>query len=362
VKDLRQLKHEADGIEEPSEGAVATFSAVFPKLLATVNEMFEVSVRFENGWAPVESSELMRDAHKNFGAMLRAIYEFGLYSVMAEEFAWYISALSSRAIGEPCFRKLIEAWLISIQSSVKPPESSELSVPLEWLRRNLKHFYSLKPDLTTPRKRELDEFLTRILKKQRMDAYDYIASLKDRGYAVSDVYSQIIVPALHEIGLLWQHNEIGVADEHAATEICREVILRLAAEMPQQEPLSYRVLVGCVPGERHDLAANMISNYLQAKGWTVHFLGQSTPRDELMTAIARDNPHAAIFSITLIAHLPDAISLLDRIRLNMPDVKTIVGGRAAIAARSVLSGSCDAIVDRLEETHSVALSLVSNNA
>jgi hypothetical protein len=129
-----------------SESAIRAFSEALPKLLSLVNDKFAVDERVLKKQQP-EDLKFIYDAHHHFGDMLRAIFEFDLYDHMLGEFAWYVSALSSRGFKESYFRRMVEAWMIAIHSSIKPPESGELTASLEYLCRHsrwaLRHSISL---------------------------------------------------------------------------------------------------------------------------------------------------------------------------------------------------------------------------
>jgi methanogenic corrinoid protein MtbC1 len=126
--------------------------------------------------------------------------------------------------------------------------------------------------------------------------------------------------------------------------------------------MGLRALVGCVPGEQHDIGALMTSLYLEAKGWDVVYLGRSTPESDLLETVERERPAVCIFSITLIARLPAARDLFIRVRDKSPESRIIAGGHAAEIAEETLAPYLDAVVGGIREAHDVALKLVRGNA
>jgi methanogenic corrinoid protein MtbC1 len=356
----KRLREEARHLPSVSAAAAEKFAEYLPKLLNLVNEKFAVEERLSAEPATGGRLELTGDAHMHFGRMLRAIFEFGLYQDMADEFGGYVSTLSTRGLGEPYFRRMVEGWIIAVHSAIEPPLARELTVPLEWLRRNLHDFYAYKPAAERVLSPEGQSFLNLILERRRRDAAEYVISLRDTGFAPARLFSEIIMPALAEVGLMWQRNEISVADEHAATEICRYVIYRVIDTMPREAPLPYKILVACVPGEEHELGARVLADYLETRGWAVTFLGRSTPEDDLIAA--SNGVDVAVLSVTMIANLPAARDLLARLRGEVPGTRTAVGGRAAAKAREVIKGYAGAVLSGIEEAHPVCLGLVGGNA
>jgi DNA-binding transcriptional MerR regulator len=110
--------------------------------------------------------------------------------------------------------------------------------------------------------------------------------------AMRAVVERVLVPAFEEIGTWWKDDPGAVANEHVATQVVRGRLLSLLrARRYEGGP---RCLAVCPPGESHDLGLLMASVLVAEKGWTVTFLGASTPVAAIEAAIARVAPQAAI--------------------------------------------------------------------
>jgi methanogenic corrinoid protein MtbC1 len=353
----------AGGTDHPapvSDGAAAAFSEALPKLLSLVNDKFAVDRRVLKKRQP-EDLTFVYDAHRHFGDMLRAVYEFKLYDHMLDEFAWYVATLAARGFEESYFRRMIEAWMIAIHSSIKPPESRDLTLPLEQLCRNLHAVYSAPRAEAEPLSPEAQHLLGLLLDKRRRGAAEY-ALERGGGDRIEQVYSGLVLPAMNQVGVLWQRNEISVADEHAATEIGRYVLFRVIDALPREKPLGMKALVACVPGEEHDVGAQVAGGVLDAKGWDIVYVGRSAPEAEIVKVLDSERPHLAVFTVTLVARLPAARDLLMTVRSRFEGTKIIVGGRAALIAGDVLAQHVDAVVEGFGDLHTTALNLVGRDA
>jgi methanogenic corrinoid protein MtbC1 len=257
---------------------------------------------------------------------------------------------------------MLRAWMIAIHSSIKPPESRDLTRPLEYLCRLLHSVYSAEYVDGEPLSPDAQHFLSLLLDKKRRDAADYALGKAAGGSNLAQVYAGLVLPALNQVGVLWQKNKISVADEHAATEIGRYVISRLIDSVPRERPIGVKALVACVPGEEHDVGAQVASGILEAKGWAVIYVGRSAPEEEIIKVLESERPRVAVFDIALIARLPGARDLFVKVRSGPGSTKIIAGGRAALAARKVLEAYVDAVVDGPDELHEVALRLVGKDA
>ena len=116
-------------------------------------------------------------------------------------------------------------------------------------------------------------------------------------YTVEDVCVRLIGPCLFDIGEAWHSGRISVATEHFATAyLMGRLMALLNAQPPGQGPL---VLVGCAPGERHEVGALMLALRLRRKGRNVRYLGADVPAADLARAIRELRPRAVALSATL---------------------------------------------------------------
>jgi methanogenic corrinoid protein MtbC1 len=138
--------------------------------------------------------------------------------------------------------------------------------------------------------------------------------------------------------------------------------MRLVDSIPIKTSLPYRALVTCVPGEEHEMGAEIVENFLEMKGWTIESMGHIAPEADTMKAIVDTKPDVVFLSVTLVANLPAAKALASKIREHNPKAKIIIGGYAAVLAGNTLNDVCDFVAASIEEGHKQALDLVVNHA
>src|SRR3712207_2379731 len=80
-------------------------------------------------------------------------------------------------------------------------------------------------------------------------------------YPFERVLLELVQPAMIEIGERWHRGEINVAAEHFATQFVRR---KLASLLSLFEGSAHRatIVVGCAPGELHDLGALLSALFL----------------------------------------------------------------------------------------------------
>ncbi len=172
---------------------------------------------------------------------------------------------------------------------------------------------------------DLDAYWTAVAAADERGAYAVAASTRDRGVPLSEVLNGLVLAAQRRVGDLWARNEWTVAREHAATAASESVVRRLATDVPPSTtgPL---LTVACVEREWHALPALVVALSLRARGCQVTYLGASTSRDHLVSAILDIGPRAVLLSASLTSSLPRVRRQVEAVRGTGTPV--VVGGRA----------------------------------
>ena len=109
----------------------------------------------------------------------------------------------------------------------------------------------------------------------------YEALLRERDFA--EIFTDVFIPLLTEIGLLWQTNTITPAHEHFITTFIRQKILinteRIQAKAQQNSKTTYVLYLP--DNEIHELGLLFINYMVIKNGHHGIFLGQSVPIDSL---------------------------------------------------------------------------------
>ena len=117
-------------------------------------------------------------------------------------------------------------------------------------------------------------------------------------YSVEEVCIELLQPTLARLGDLWHDGAVTVVTEHFATALIRGRLESLfhSAPAPDDAPLT---LVGCAPGELHEMGALMLALFLRRCGVRVAYLGQSVEPVSLLGAIEAARPACLLLSATM---------------------------------------------------------------
>jgi len=146
-------------------------------------------------------------------------------------------------------------------------------------------------------------------------------------YPIEDVCLSLLTPTLTEIGRLWATGEVSVTVEHFGSALVRTQLdgLFRSATLGASGPLA---LVGCAPGEQHELGALMLALFLRRAGVRVVYLGQNVEPDSLLSAISAYRPACVALSATLAPQAQTLIAIGQRLcALPEPRPAFYVGGQ-----------------------------------
>lgn len=136
----------------------------------------------------------------------------------------------------------------------------------------------------------INDFKVAMLNFDQVKFYHIYNNLnKEKSF--KEIFYEVFIPLLTEIGMLWQTDIITPAHEHFITTLIRQKIL-VNTELIQEKykPNSNKTFVLYLPyNEIHELGLMFINYELISKGYQSIFLGQSIPIDNLKDLINYNN-------------------------------------------------------------------------
>jgi methanogenic corrinoid protein MtbC1 len=155
-----------------------------------------------------------------------------------------------------------------------------------------------------------------------------------RGIAVTDLQRHVVQAAQTQIGMMWQRNEVSIAQEHMATAISQLTLAALFERSRSSVPLGKKLVIACVQGELHDLPARLVADFLDLAGFEVRYLGASVPHDDLVATVRREVPDAVGLSVTMSFNVPAARMAVARLR-ELGTTPIFLGGHATEWSRGL---------------------------
>ncbi len=174
-----------------------------------------------------------------------------------------------------------------------------------------------------------EDYVDALRTGDRRRALNIARSALNAGIDIRDLYMDVFQPAMHEIGRLWEVNELTVAQEHLATAITQSVMAQLYAHVFARPPLGKTLVATCIGGELHELGIRMVADFFEIEGWDVYYLGANMPAEDVVRMANERKADALAVSVTLNNHVPRAQELIRMIRRSPigATITILVGGQ-----------------------------------
>ncbi len=152
-------------------------------------------------------------------------------------------------------------------------------------------------------------------------------------FPLEQVITDIVEPVLRHIGEQWEVGHLSITIEHFATAILRAQLEALyrAERVPTSGPI---VLVGCAPGEYHELGPLVLALFLRRHTPSLRalYLGQNVEPVHLVEVVQTLRPAAVCLSVTLPERQESLVDLEQRL-LALPAVQRpalVCGGQGLV--------------------------------
>ncbi|MCU1364529.1 MAG: putative corrinoid protein [Ilumatobacteraceae bacterium] len=202
----------------------------------------------------------------------------------------------------------------------------------------------------------------RLLAGDVRGAWSVVEAALAAGSSLSDVYLDVVTPALVSIGERWESGELDVSDEHRASGIVMRLIGRLGPRFARRGRSRGVVVLGCPAGEQHSLALAMVSDLLRQRGWEVSDLGSDLPVSSFVRAVTTIGTDLVAVGISVGSELGVVAETISAIHSASPGVPVVLGGGAITSAAHARSLGADHFAPSLDAILAVLEGLVQVEA
>lgn len=172
------------------------------------------------------------------------------------------------------------------------------------------------------------EYLAALLSGEEDRAISLAVSALDRGLiSRSDLFLRVLQPVQHEIGRLWQFNQIEPDRAAAAACAVYPVLDQISGSLPPLADGGPSMLMLCPAEEQHLLAARLVADSFTAAGWHVLLPEDAPDAPAVIDLLLSRGINLLAISLTLPVHIRSAEKLIAEIRASDAGrVHILVGG------------------------------------
>ena len=280
---------------------------------------------------------IMRSNHSNHATFLTTVFKIGSYELLARTIPWVYRAYRARGFSYDYFPAELAAWKSGVQKCLDSGYSAEIIEIYDWMINNHENMiqlsisgegltFSLQSETTAMQEVFLSLLLHGDSKGSLQLANSSIQTIDD----VKRFYLDVVCPDMYRIGLLWERNEISVAEEHVATAIVGRIAAALYPRFANVDAHRGKVVVTAGPNEFHEVGARMLADFLEMEGWDMTYLGANTPKEELLSILKQYKPFMVALSVATVFNLDNARQTIEMIKSDPEtrNIKIMVGGLA----------------------------------
>ncbi len=122
-------------------------------------------------------------------------------------------------------------------------------------------------------------------------------------YQLHQIYDRLVTPVLHVIGQMWVEEKISIAEEHIASQVIRDSVIRLQGIIRLPRRKIGKALMLNFSDEWHSMALKMVEHVLEVRGFRVFFSGQNTPLLKIENVFENFRPDRVYVSGTIVENL-----------------------------------------------------------
>jgi len=275
-------------------------------------------------------SKSLRDIHYHLDYLTEAIATSNP-ELFSEYIAWVSTLFSKLKLA----KNVLELTLACTEEALKEHfNHEEFAVVKEYLdlaTEKLRKGIQMPPIFINPHLPLgglAKEYLDALLRADRQAASRMIIEAVSSGTPIKDIYMHVFQKSQHEIGRLWQLNEVSVAQEHYCTAATQLVMSQLYPYLFSESKNGKKMIATSIGGELHEIGMRMVADFFEMDGWDTYYIGANTPNQSIIQTLEENEAQLLGISATLTPHISAVENLISQIRSTEfgKNVKILVGG------------------------------------
>ena len=167
-----------------------------------------------------------------------------------------------------------------------------------------------------------------VMKGNRKQIKEHTRDLVESGIEPQEVLNEMLMPAINEVGILFDQGKYFLPQLIASAEAMKlsiEYLEPLLASGREQEEMP-AVVIATVAGDIHDIGKNLVSMMFKNYGFRVIDLGKDVPKETIIEAAKAH--HAAIIALSALmtTTMQEMKHVIDYAKQQKIDAKIMIGG------------------------------------
>lgn len=286
------------------------------------------------GHNPVQMMEMNHQHHAQF---MLTVFRLHAFDLLARTVPWVYRAYHSRGFSYDYFPIELRAWQQAISQCLGQVQAAPILTIYDWMISHHEAMIRLSANGDTlgfSLPKEADEmqqiFTALLLHGDHKGCLKLVEQSVTTLAAVQVFYEHVAKYALYTVGVLWERNELSVAEEHLSTAIVGRVMSALYSRFVGTPQTKGTAIVSACPNEFHEVGARMVADILEFDGWDVTYLGANVPMEELLHLVKKQQPFMLALSVATLFNLEKARDVIAAVRAvpELANIRILTGGLA----------------------------------
>ena len=173
-----------------------------------------------------------------------------------------------------------------------------------------------------------EQLFPMLITGDRAAARSVVNTWLDEGMTPESLTQEAYWPLLEMINTLYRNDQLTNLAHHYATRLLRNLVDQSQARYTMQERTGKRVMLFCGATEADDLAAQIVADLIEARGYDVCFGGGGIAWDEILQETSESKPDVLLLFSSSAQDAPNIRVLIDTVREigACPDMQIVLGG------------------------------------
>jgi 5-methyltetrahydrofolate--homocysteine methyltransferase len=160
------------------------------------------------------------------------------------------------------------------------------------------------------------KIITAVIDGQAGDVQRLASELLAQGYPAEEIINKGLLPAIDMIGQQFKKNDVFIPEVLLAARAVKAGIYALRGQFlpSSRSKKPVRVLIGTVAGDLHDIGKNLVSLYLNIKGFAVINLGIDVPPEQFVWGVRQHKPDVLALSSLLTTTMPAMMHTIEALK------------------------------------------------
>ena len=172
-----------------------------------------------------------------------------------------------------------------------------------------------------------------VMSGNRDEIADLVQTALNRGHAPLEINNDMLIPAIQEVGRLYDRKELYLPQMILAAETMQRGFAVLEPLFAGHDNRHAGTVVLCtVKGDVHDIGKNIVGLFLKNYGFRVVDLGKDVPADVIVRSVLEEKADIVGLSALMTTTMVEMPRIIDTLKEAGSPAKTIVGGAVVTKA------------------------------